>query len=69
MPVEPIDWKGSWTLEDYVISLFDSKQTESSEFKALLSVYGRERMTRIWEDFKSRAKQTKTKQESKNEAS
>ncbi len=46
------DWKGAWTLDDYVVSLFKSRLTEGVEFQALLRVYGRERMTQIWDDYK-----------------
>lgn len=54
MPIEPIDWKGAWTLDDYVISLFEKKRTDSVEFKLLLRIYGRERLAKIWEEFKSK---------------
>jgi hypothetical protein len=54
MPNEPIDWEGACTLEDYVISIFEKKQTDSLEFKALLRVYGRERLEKIWREYKQR---------------
>jgi hypothetical protein len=51
---EPIDWSGAWTLDEYVISLFEKKQTESLEFKLLMKIYGREKLVQIWEKYKGR---------------
>lgn len=43
---------GEWaTLNDYVCSLFKEKKTDTPEFKALLRVYGREKLAKIWKDF------------------
>jgi len=54
MPVKPIDWEGAWKLEDYIISLFEKKQTESVEFNAMLRIYGRDRLVKIWEEYKAK---------------
>ncbi len=42
----------NWTLEDYVMELFRSKATHSREFKAMLEIYGREKLEAIWKKFK-----------------
>lgn len=42
------------TLDEYVFSLFDARKTDSSEFKAILNVYGREKMLKIWERYKAK---------------
>lgn len=39
------------TLEEYVISLFEARRTGSSEFKAMIDYYGREKMVSIWEKY------------------
>lgn len=51
--VKPIDWTGTWTLDDYIISLFKNKATESVEFKAMLRIYGRDRLVKVWEEYKA----------------
>lgn len=42
------DWEGTWTLEQYIISLFERGMTNSNEFKAMLYIYGREKLAAIW---------------------
>lgn len=49
--VEPIDWVGAWTLEDYVIELFETQQTHSNEFQAILRFFGRPKIVGIWEKY------------------
>lgn len=49
----PQEEKSDWTLEDYVISLFKARKTDSHEFKAILAVYGREKLAAIWEKYKN----------------
>jgi hypothetical protein len=46
--VEALEWSGAWTLENYVLSLFQKKQTQSPEFKILLKLFGREKLEKIW---------------------
>lgn len=40
-----------WTLDDYLFSLFRNQKTDTSEFKVLLRVYGRERIETAWKTF------------------
>lgn len=47
-------WKGSWTFEDYIFSLFDRKLTQSDEFQTMLRIYGKEKMSKLWEKYKTR---------------
>lgn len=54
MAIEPIDWSGAWTLEDYVVALFEAKKTDSDEFKTLLRIYGRPRLVAIWNHYRHR---------------
>jgi hypothetical protein len=42
------------TLEEYVISLFERKMTDSEEFKALINLYGRAKIVEIWNKFKGK---------------
>lgn len=43
---------GCVTFEDYVVSLFKARKTDSNEFKTMLVIYGREKILRIWQKFK-----------------
>jgi hypothetical protein len=49
MGIPPMDWRGAWTLEAYVISLFERGATNTSEFKLLVTIYGRDKLVTIWE--------------------
>lgn len=59
MPQPPTDWSEAKTLEDYVFELFENQATESKEFKALLRVFGREKMNDLWKKFCSMKQQLK----------
>lgn len=41
------------TFEQYVVSLFRARKTDSNEFKTMLNIYGREKILKIWEKFKA----------------
>lgn len=43
-------WKDSWTLNDYILHMIKTKQTDSLEFQAMLRVYGREKLEKIWKE-------------------
>lgn len=45
-------WQGTCTLEEYVYSLLKKRMTDSEEFHALIRIYGRERLKKIWKEFK-----------------
>lgn len=49
-----MDWNESWTLEEYVISLFKQGLTSSKEFKTLLNLYGRDKLVGMWTKYKAR---------------
>lgn len=49
--------KDRWTLDDYLISLFEKNQTDSEEFQFLLRTYGRERIERTWKEYRQRPPQ------------
>jgi hypothetical protein len=53
---EPVNWQGSWTLEDYVMSLFEKGETQSPEFKVLLQIYGREKIEELWKKYQKEKK-------------
>jgi hypothetical protein len=42
-----------WTLKDYIISLYQQQKTETSEFKAMLHIYGREKLENWWHEYQS----------------
>lgn len=46
--------KEYWTLEDYAISLFKANRTDSDEFRALLSLFGRPKLADMWERYKAK---------------
>lgn len=46
--VEGIDWTNSSTLEETVILYFESRKTNSSEFKDLLAYFGKKRMAELY---------------------
>jgi hypothetical protein len=37
-----------WTLEDFVMAMIECKQTDTPEFKALISVFSREKLAGIY---------------------
>jgi hypothetical protein len=45
-------WKDSQTLEQYVFHLFETRQMDSVEFKAMLRVYGKEKIKDFWKKYK-----------------
>jgi hypothetical protein len=47
-------WPEAKTLDQYVVSLILKKQTQGREFKALLEIYGRDKLLAIWEAFKKK---------------
>ena len=53
---EPMDWQRAWTFEAYIISLFEKKQTDSLEFKVMLRIFGREKLEKIWFEYKAKGK-------------
>lgn len=50
-----VEWTDAWTLKEYVLDLIAKRQTDSSEFKILLKIYGREKLEQIYKE----AKETK----------
>lgn len=46
--VQASEWSDAWTLENYILSLFQQKQTETQEFKILLKLFGREKLEKLW---------------------
>ena len=54
--MQPINWDGACTLEDYIISLVETKKINSAEFKTLLRIYGRDEIKKIWTDYQKRKK-------------
>lgn len=46
------DWTGAVTLRDYLTYLFKNNLTNSPEFKALLNLYGRPYIIKLWRDYK-----------------
>lgn len=49
----------NWNLEDYVMDLFDRKETKSDEFTYLLRVFGRQKMEEIYKKYLSLKNSTK----------
>lgn len=49
-----LDWESAWSLEDYLFELFEMKKTETSEFKTLLVIYGREKMAAYYRRYKEK---------------
>lgn len=47
------------TFEDYIISLFKARKTNSEEFKTMLGIYGRERLAEIWKKYKEAGEEEK----------
>ena len=43
-----------WSLQDYVVYLVASRQTEGSAFQSLLKFYGREKLVKIWKEHKEK---------------
>lgn len=50
----PIDWIEAVTFEEYVNQLFQDEKTDTEEFKVLVRVYGRSKLTKLWQKFQSR---------------
>lgn len=48
------DWEHSATLEDRVIEIFRRKETQLDEFQSYLRIFGREKLEKIWNDYKDR---------------
>lgn len=51
--VKPVDWRGAITFEEYVIELFETKKTDTEEFKSLLRLRGRQRLEEIWKQYRA----------------
>lgn len=49
-----LDWESAWTLEDYLFELFEMQKTETSEFKTLLGIYGREKMASYYKRYQEK---------------
>jgi hypothetical protein len=56
MSIQPADWTDAWKLDDYVISLFERKETHTNEFQTLLKIFGRPKLEKIWKDYRERKK-------------
>jgi len=48
----PVSKHTYWTLEDYVVDLFQRGAFESEEFKRLMRLYGREKLEEIWRRYR-----------------
>lgn len=51
-----VPWSQVKTLEQVVIRFFERKETSTIEFQALLNLYGREKLERIWRNYKEGVK-------------
>lgn len=51
-----VDWEGACTFDEYVISLFEEKKTSTEEFQLIMRVYGRERLEKLWKEYKINGK-------------
>jgi hypothetical protein len=47
------DWKDAASLEGTVIKFFEERRTDSNEFKELINYYGREKLAKIYETWKT----------------
>jgi hypothetical protein len=56
MPYQPTEWKGAWTLDDYIVNLIASKQTQSAEFQTMLRIFGREKLEKIWKEHREKVR-------------
>jgi hypothetical protein len=51
---KPLEWEKAWELSDYVSSLFEQNKTDTPEFQAMLRLYGREKLAKMWETWKGK---------------
>jgi hypothetical protein len=40
------------TFEQYILTLFKLKKTDSLEFKTMLEIFGKDKLIQIWKKFK-----------------
>lgn len=54
--VEDATKRGVWwgySLEEWAFKMFEEKKTDTPEFRAVLGVYGKKKLTEIYEKWKS----------------
>lgn len=57
MSIKPVDCGEAVTLENRVIFLFKTNQTQSDEFNTYLRIFGRDKILQIWNKYKNPPKQ------------
>lgn len=48
-----VTWKNASTLEQAVVRMLEEKKGKTPEFQSLVAYFGRERIEKIWKDYRA----------------